>query len=87
MILNLIRAKIDSKNLGSGENDFSNLPNLFVIMITDYDPFGYDYMMYTVHNQSIKKLLNYMEDSTINNVTDEVTQKLHDCISKVKVLP
>ena len=83
--------------------------------ISDYDPFGYDYMMYTVHNQceevpeleykdglmfvyfnttgtkggnqSIKKLLNYIEDSTINNVTDEVTKKLHDCISKVKVLP
>ena len=109
------QAKIDSSNLASGENDFSNLPNLFVIMITDYDPFGYDYMMYTVHNQceevpeleykdglmfvyfnttgtkggnhSIKKLLNYIEDSTINNVTDEVTKKLHDCISKVKVLP
>lgn len=84
-------------------------------MITDYDPFGYDYMVYTVHNQcvevpelkyedglmfiyfnttgtrggnpSIKKLLKFMEDSTINNVTDEVTQKLHDCISKVKVSP
>ena len=109
------QAKIDSKNLISGEKDFSNLPNLFVIMITDYDPFGYDYMMYTVHNKceevselkyedgltfiyfnttgtrggnsSIKKLLNYIEDSTINNVTDEVTKKLHDCISKVKVLP
>ena len=109
------QAKIDSRNLLSGEKSFCNLPNLFVIMITDYDPFGYDYMMYTVHNQcieipnleyddgltfiyfnttgtkggnaSIKKLLNYIEDSTINNVTDEVTKKLHDCISKVKVLP
>ena len=109
------QAKIDSSNLASGEKNFDNLPNLFVIMITDYDPFGYDYMMYTVHNkceevpeleyedglsfiyfnttgtkggnQSIKKLLNYIEDSTINNVTDEVTKKLHDCICKVKVLP
>ena len=109
------QAKIDNRNLVSGENDFGKLPNLFVIMITDYDPFGYDYMMYTVHNKceevpeleyedgltfiyfnttgtkggnsSIKKLLNYIEDSTIKNVTDEVTKKLHDCISKVKVLP
>ena len=109
------QAKIDSNNLSSGENDFSNLPNLFVIMITDYDPFGYEYMMYTVYNQceevpeleykdglmfvyfnttgtkggnsAIKKLLNYIQNSTIKNVTDEVTKKLHDCISKVKVLP
>jgi len=27
------------------------LPDLYVIMITPYDPFGYDYMMYTVHNK------------------------------------
>lgn len=109
------QAKIDSRNLSSGETDFEKLPNLFVIMITDYDPLGYDYMIYTVHNQcdevsemnyedgltfvyfnttgtkggnsSIKKLLNFIEDSTINNVTDEVTKKLHDCISKVKISP
>ena len=109
------QAKIDSRNLLSGENNFGNLPNLFVIMITDYDPFGYDYMMYTIYNQckevpelkyedgltfiyfntkgsqggnlAIKKLLNFIENSTINNVTDEVTKKLHDCISKVKVSP
>ena len=30
------QAKIDSRNLMSGEKDFANLPNLFVIMITDY---------------------------------------------------
>lgn len=109
------QAKIDSRNMKSGETDFLKLPNLFVITITNYDPFGCDYMMYTVENQckelpeleyedglkfiyfntigtkggnsSIKKLLNYIQDSTINNVTDEATQKLHECISKVKVLP
>ena len=109
------QAKIDSRNLMSGEVDFEALPNLFVLMITDYDPFGYDYMVYTVHNKcievpelnyedglmfiyfnttgtkggnpSIKKLLKFIEDSTINNVTDEVTKKLHDCIKKVKISP
>lgn len=109
------QAKIDSRNLTSGEKEYDKLPNLFVLMITDYDPFGYDYMVYTVHNKceevpelnyedglmfiyfnttgtqggnpSIKKLLNFIEDSTINNVTDEVTKKLHDCINKVKVSP
>ncbi len=45
------QAKIDSRNLKSGEDDFENLPNLFVIMITNYDPFGYDYMMYTIQNK------------------------------------
>ncbi len=109
------QAKIDSRNLKSGERNFINLPNLFVITITNYDPFGYDYMMYTIENtckevpeleyadglkfvyfnttgtkggnNSIKKLLNYIQDSKINNVTDEATQKLHDCVSRVKVVP
>ena len=44
------QAKIDSQGLKSGEKDFVRLPNLFVIMITNYDPFGYDYMLYTVIN-------------------------------------
>lgn len=109
------QAKIDSKNMRAGENDFIKLPNLYVITITNYDPFHYDYMMYTIRNQckevpelkyddglqfiyfnttgtkggnsSIKKLLNYIQNSTINNVTDEVTQKLHECINRVKVSP
>ena len=109
------QAKIDSQNLKAGEKDFVILPNLFVISITNYDPFGYDYMLYTVHNtceevpelkyedglcflyfntkgtkggnSSIKKLLNYIGESKIDNVTDEATKKLHDCVSKVKVSP
>lgn len=48
------QAKIDSRNLDSGEKDFVNLPNLFVIMITNYDPFGYDYMLYTIRNQCVE---------------------------------
>lgn len=38
-------------------------------------------------NSSIKALLNFIQNSTISNVTDEVTKRLHDCISKVKVSP
>lgn len=109
------QAKIDSRNLKSGEDNFEHLPNLFIIMITNYDPFGYDHMVYTIHNyceeidelnyedgltfiyfnttgtkggnSSIKSLLNFIQKSKIENVTDEVTQKLHDCINKVKVSP
>ncbi len=109
------QAKIDSRNMKSGEKDFKTLPNLFILTITDYDPFGYDYMMYTVHNQceevpeleykdglrfiyfntkgtkggnsGIKALLNYIQNSKMDNVTDEVTKKLHDCISRVKISP
>lgn len=44
------QAKIDSRYLKSGETDFSKLPNLYVITITNFDPFGYDYMMYTIKN-------------------------------------
>lgn len=44
------QARIDSRYLKSGEKNFAKLPNLYIISITDYDPFGYDYMMYTVRN-------------------------------------
>ena len=109
------QAKIDSRNLKSGDKDFIALPNLFVITITNYDPFGYDYMLYTIHNiceevpqlkyedglrflyfntkgikggsEAIKNLLNYIQNSKEENVTDEATKKLHNCVSKVKVLP
>lgn len=37
-------------SLKSGERDFSKLPDLFILTITDYDPFGEDYMIYTVCN-------------------------------------
>ena len=45
------QAKIDSRYMDSSERYFTHLPNLYIISITDYDPFGYDYMVYTVQNQ------------------------------------
>ncbi len=45
------QAKIDGRYLQSGEKKFTKLPNLYVVTILNYDPFGYDYMMYTVRNQ------------------------------------
>lgn len=48
------QAKIDSKLMRSGENDFSKLPNLFVMMITDFDIFHEDYMVYTFKNQCVE---------------------------------
>lgn len=37
--------------LKSGEVDYRKLPSLYVITITNYDPFGKGYMMYTIHNK------------------------------------
>ncbi len=45
------QAKIDGRYLRRGVKDFSAIPNLYVITITNYDVFGKDYMMYTVHNR------------------------------------
>lgn len=53
------QAKVDGRNIPSGMEDFSQLPNLYVITITPYDPFGHDYMMYTVKNQC-KEVPNMM---------------------------
>ena len=48
------QAKIDSRGLKRGEKDFSKIPNLYVITITNFDPFGYDYMMYTIKNSCVE---------------------------------
>ncbi len=45
------QAKIDGRYVKRGVKDFSQIPNLYVITITNYDLFGKDYMMYTVHNR------------------------------------
>ena len=45
------QARIDGRYMKSGEKDFSSLPNLYILTITEEDPFDQDYMIYTVHNQ------------------------------------
>lgn len=44
------QAKIDGRLMQSGEKDFSKMPNLYVITLTNFDIFGKDYMMYTFRN-------------------------------------
>ena len=43
-------ALIDARSLPSGA-EYKTLKNVIVIMITPYDPFGYDQMIYTVTHQ------------------------------------
>ena len=49
-----IRMDVEVEEYEEGENDFSRLPDLFVITILNYDPFGCGYMMYTVENHCIE---------------------------------
>ncbi len=48
------QARSDSRHMKRGVNDFSTMPNLFVITILNFDPFGYDYMMYTIQNHCLE---------------------------------
>ena len=48
------QAKIDGRYVRRGLKDFSAIPNLYVITITNYDLFGKDYMMYTVRNSCVE---------------------------------
>lgn len=48
------QAKIDSRYMKRGNDDFSEMPDLFVITILNFDPFGYDYMMYTFENRCME---------------------------------
>ena len=44
------QAKIDSKYMKAGNNEFQNMPGLYVITITNFDIFREDYMLYTFKN-------------------------------------
>lgn len=48
------QARIDSRGLKSGTKDFSRMPDLYVLTILNFDPFGYDYMLYTVRNRCLE---------------------------------
>ena len=54
MKIRFSQAQIDKNNIPSGCNDFSCMPELFVINITNYDPFGDDQMVYTFQNKCIE---------------------------------
>lgn len=45
------QAMADSGHMKIGEKDYSLLPNLFIVMILDSDPFGFDYMLYSIRNR------------------------------------
>ena len=50
-MLRFRQAKIDSINMTAGDNDFSHLPNLYIILITEFDVWGKDHMVYTIRNK------------------------------------
>lgn len=109
------QAKIDSRQLKSGQRDFSKMPNLYVLTITNFDIFGKNYMMYRFRNhceevpelkyedglqfiyfytdginggnEDIKAMLRYLQKSNKENITNEATRVVHECVKKVKTLP
>lgn len=48
-------AIIDSRSLKSGE-DFGKLKQVYAIFICNYDPFGYDRILYTIKNRCLEDL-------------------------------
>ena len=109
------QAKIDAQNLYSGERDFNKLPDLCVINILDYDPFGKGKAKYHFRNMcaedvtipypdgldyyyfntsspndeddELNALLKYIQNSTEENATTELTRQLHEYVTKVKSSP
>ena len=49
-VASILQGRIDGQYLKSGERDYSRLPNLYVITILPYDPFGQDFMVYPFQN-------------------------------------
>ena len=47
-------AMIDSRSLKTGE-DFGKLKQVYVIFICNYDPFGYDRVLYTIKNRCLEE--------------------------------
>ena len=42
------QAKLDSRHMKRNDNEFGHMPDLYVILITNFDVFGKDLMMYTI---------------------------------------
>ena len=61
-MLRFRQARIDSRYMKSGDNDFSHLPNLYMLLISDKDYFGKDYMMYTFRNRCVESPDLYYDD-------------------------
>lgn len=59
------RSVIDNRNLQSGA-DYSQLKNVIIIILTSYDPFGYDRRMYTVRNTCLEEPSLQYDDGAIN---------------------
>ena len=103
---------IDADSLKSGA-DYTSLKKVVVIMITPFDPFGFDYTVYTIGNackevpellyddgaktiflythgkkgdvpQSLKELLNYMEDTSWENAKNDALKKIQSLVEVVK---
>ena len=78
-------AKIDGNSLESGE-DYRALKNVIIIMITPYDPFDLDRMIYTIQNVCVEepdmpyedgaKTLFLYTKGTKGNPTEELKQLL-----------
>lgn len=47
-------AKIDSRHVRSGLKDFSAIPNLYILTITNFDIFGEDQMVYTIKHHCVE---------------------------------
>lgn len=48
------QSQIDKDSMNSGDDDYSHMPNLYIICITNYDPFGYGQMLYTIRNECVE---------------------------------
>ena len=54
-------AMIDRRSLKAGEN-FGKMKRVYVIFICDYDPFGYDRVLYTIKNRCLEEPTMPYED-------------------------
>ena len=54
-------AMIDRRRLKAGEN-FGKMKKVYVIFICDYDPFGYDRVLYTIKNRCLEEPTMPYED-------------------------
>ena len=60
------QAQLDKDSMFSGDDNFNHMPELYIINITNYDPFGYDQMVYTIENQCVEvPELEYNDDVKI----------------------
>jgi hypothetical protein len=84
--LRYYHAMIDTRIFKKGE-EYKAMKNVTLIMISNYDPFGYDRMLYTIERRCVEEpdMLKYMAESKKENVVNQNLVDIQEMMDDIKM--